>query len=209
MTRSRIPAAGPWRPTHPNEALKLLSSAQFRWWIAGGWALDLFVGSWTRPHEDLDIGILRRDVPRLVDSMPGWELFEAKDGRLQRLDRRTPESDVHSLWCRPIGQREWTLELLLDESEGNSWVFRRERSIRRALDSAIAHTTDRIPYLVPEIQLLYKARRTRPKDDADFHRVAPCLDSSARAWLRDALARLDARHDWLHALEDSCAWPTR
>lgn len=203
MTRSHIPAGGAWRASHPGEAARLLSSVRCGWWVAGGWALDLFFGSETRRHEDLDIGVLRRDVPRILDSLPGWELFEAKDGRLQRLERRVPEPNVHSLWCRPIGQREWTLELMLDESEDDSWVFRRERSIRRPLDSTIAYTAEGIPYLVPEIQLLYKARPVRPKDAVDFHRVAPCLDSSARAWLREALARLDAGHEWLMAPEMS------
>jgi hypothetical protein len=183
----------------------LLASVRSRWWIAGGWALDLFVGTQTRLHEDLDIGILRRDVPRVIDSMTGWELFEAKHGHLRRLGGRSPEPDVHSLWCRPTGQREWAVELMLDEAEDDAWVFRRERSIRCPLDSLIGRTTDGTPYLVPEIQLLYKAGRARPKDDADFQRVAPHLDSSARAWLRDALARLDARHDWLGALESPCA----
>lgn len=201
MTRPHLPAAGPWRSLHPREAPQLLSPVRSSWWIAGGWALDLFVGAQTRKHDDLDIGILRRDVPQILESMSEWEFFEAKDGRLNRLGRGVPALEVHSLWSRPRGQEAWVLELMLDESEGDAWVFRRERGIRRALDSAIARTAEGIPYLVPEIQLLYKANRLRPKDDADFQRVLPRLESRARTWLRDALTRLDVRHAWRPALE--------
>jgi hypothetical protein len=39
----------------------------------------------------------------------------------------------------------------------------------------------------PEIQLLYKAKDPRPRDQTDFKRIVPQLDPGARAWLRDAL----------------------
>jgi hypothetical protein len=181
--------------------MRLLTAVKSPWWIAGGWALDLFVGRQTRPHEDLDIGILRRDAPQVVASMAGWEFFAAKDRCLQRLEHDAPGLEVNSLWGRPRGERVWGLELMLDEAEGDTWVFRRERSIRRPLDAATARTTDGLRHLAPEIQLLYKAKHARPKDDADFRCVAPRLDSSARTWLRDALARVDERHEWITALE--------
>jgi hypothetical protein len=31
------------------------------WWIGGGWAIDLFVGSSPREHDDVDVVVLRRD----------------------------------------------------------------------------------------------------------------------------------------------------
>ena len=31
------------------------------WYVAGGWAIDLFLGRSTRAHSDVDIAILRRD----------------------------------------------------------------------------------------------------------------------------------------------------
>lgn len=191
------PAAGSWQPKHPRDAPRLLSSVTSQWWVAGGWALDLFVGGQSRPHKDLDIGILRRDARRVLDSMAGWEFFEAKQGRLYCLEQQEPRLGVHSLWSRPIGQSQWVLELMLDESEGDSWVFRRERKIRCALDLAISHNSERIPYLAPELQLLYKANRVRAADDADFQRVAPHLDDRARAWLHDALKEIDPDHPWL------------
>jgi hypothetical protein len=70
--------------------------------VAGGWARDLFVGSQSRPHKDLDIGILRRDVLKVLPALSSWEIFEAKDGLLRRLrEGDAPGTNVNSLWCRP------------------------------------------------------------------------------------------------------------
>jgi hypothetical protein len=53
------------------------------------------------------------------------------------------------------------------------------------------------PYLRPEVQLLYKAKQRRAKDEADFAAVAPLLDPDPRRWLRAALARIHPSHPWL------------
>jgi hypothetical protein len=90
---------------------------------------------------------------------------------------------------------------MLDESDGERWVFRRQPKIRRPLALAVRRNFDGIPYLAPEIQLLYKAHPVRARDQADFDRVAPRLDPDGRAWLRDALAKADPDHPWLSALD--------
>jgi hypothetical protein len=35
---------GPWGDRTPPDAAKLLRDYPGRWWIAGGWAIDAFVG---------------------------------------------------------------------------------------------------------------------------------------------------------------------
>jgi hypothetical protein len=189
-----------WEPTHPRAAPELLARLTCPWWIAGGWALDLFIGRQSRPHRDLDVGILRRDAPRVIAALPDWEFFAARDGTLRRLENRAPEPQVNSLWCRPQGASRWVLELLLDDCDGDVWVFRRRRDIRRPLAAAIRFDRTRIPYLAPEIQLLYKAQRPRPEDEADFREVAPRLDEGGRSFLHDALAGIDPHHPWLEVL---------
>ena len=65
--------------------------------------------------------------------IPDLEFFEAKSGRVTRLRAgETPALDVHSLCGRPVGTELWALELILDESEDDMWMFRREPAIRRA-----------------------------------------------------------------------------
>ena len=47
------PASGVWHPMDPAAAARILCAVDVPWWIAGGWALDLFVGTQTRAHKDL------------------------------------------------------------------------------------------------------------------------------------------------------------
>ena len=35
------------------------------WYVAGGWAIDLFGGRVTRAHEDLEVAVCRRDLGAL------------------------------------------------------------------------------------------------------------------------------------------------
>ncbi|HEY2809666.1 MAG TPA: hypothetical protein VGI91_12810 [Steroidobacteraceae bacterium] len=93
------------------------------------------------------------------------------------------------------------MELMLDECDGNYWVFRRQPAIKRPLAAAIRRNSQGIPYLAPEIQLLYKARTPRAQDQSDFRRFAPQLDPDGHAWLRDALANTDAGHEWISVLD--------
>jgi hypothetical protein len=178
----------------------MLSGLSTTWWVAGGWALDLFLGKQCRPHGDLDIGILRRNLPEVLAAMPDWEFFEASGGILSGPIRIDARSGVNSLWGRRAGSSDWVIEFLLDESAGDQWVYRRDHRIRRTLRESIRHDAAGIPYLAPEIQLLYKSREPRSVDDEDFTRVLPRLDGASRRWLGDTLGLLDRQHRWLAAL---------
>jgi hypothetical protein len=86
-----------WDAVSPLEAVEWFANVPVPWWIAGGWAIDLFLGRETRPHGDLDVGVLRRNVGEVLRSFPGSEAFEAKDGALTRLLHRSPRSEVNCL----------------------------------------------------------------------------------------------------------------
>jgi hypothetical protein len=154
-------------------------------------------GLWIYIWRDLDIGILRKDTATVLAALAGWEFFEAKDGVLvQLIDGNALRADVNSLWCKRANAALWELELMLDGCDGEFWVFRRDARITRALSNAIRRNPEGIPFLAPEIQLLYKARATRAQDQADFDHVVPQMDRDARAWLRESLIRVDPEHVW-------------
>ena len=64
----------------------------------------------------------------------------------------------------------------------------------------IAHDAAGIPYAQPEIALLFKAKATREKDEADFARVLPLLGLHQRQWLAQVLELIHPQHHWLSEL---------
>src|SRR5262249_47533802 len=76
---------GTWRPGSSSDAARWLRVWRGVWWLAGGWALDEFLGGPTRHHDDLDVGCLRRDLPDALRALTSWEWSEAREGELVRL----------------------------------------------------------------------------------------------------------------------------
>jgi hypothetical protein len=192
-----------WIPVSPHDAMDWFANVSVPWWIAGGWAIDLFLDRETRPHKDLDVGVLRRDVGEVLRSIPDGEAFEAKGGALSRLSQERPRSEVNCLWCRDVGTQRWKFELMLDESEGDLWAYRRDPRVRRKLESLVYHNSKGIPFLAPEVQLLYKAKHARPEDERDFAAVVPHLGVEALSWLQQSLVLTLPAHPWISALAAS------
>jgi hypothetical protein len=184
----------------------LLADAPFPWWICGGHAIDLFLTYTTRIHADVEVGTLRQDEVALYEQLRHFELHVANAGSLRELKdderKRGIEAPLHGLWGRPRGQQAWTFELLLNEGTRDEWVFRRDARLRRPFAEAVARTHDGIPYLVPEIQLLFKAKVRRPKDDLDFAAALPALSPEQRGWLADALDTVHPGHAWTSQLRE-------
>lgn len=85
--------------------------------------------------------------------------------------------------------------------DGTNWICSSDRNVRRPYAEAVAHTSDGIPYLRPELVLLYKGLHPRPKDEADFEGTAPLLTADARSWLARALAEARGEgHPWVAVL---------
>ncbi len=146
----------------------------------------------------MDAGLFRVDLPRVSRELASFEMHLANGGELfpLRPGDSAPE-DGNSVWCRDSAGGPWRFEFLLDSGDGSEWVFRRDSSLRRPLANALRRTADGLEYLAPEIQLLYKAKGLRPKDEEDFAVVAPLLDRATSHWLRTALARTHPGHPWL------------
>jgi len=177
-----------------------------RWWIAGGWAIDLFVGRQTRPHGDCDVLVLRRDQLAAQEHLTGWDLYASDPRGTLRpwLDCEFLPVGVHDIWCRRGSNEPWAFQLMLAEDLGDEWVFRRDPRIRGMISELGGVNAQGIPYLLPQIQLLYKARpQPLEKDETDFTIVLPLLSEEARAWLLSALIQLYHRgHQWIDRLRD-------
>jgi hypothetical protein len=192
-----------WQPADVCDVLACLGDGPAVWWIAGGQALDLFLGRSGRPHADLDIGVPRRDVGEILRRLEGWDVREASGGTLAPLEGgNLPRPSVNSLWCRHRGATHWSFEVLLDEVLGDTWVYRRDPRITRPMSDAVKHSIRDVPFLAPEIQLLYKSKDTRDRDRIDFGNVSAYLDAAAIHWLRYALELTAPSHEWIALLND-------
>src|SRR5581483_22863 len=107
------------------------------------------------------------------------------------------------VWCRPDKTAPWAIQLMIADTEDDRWLCRRDARIHRPITTIGHQTSDGIPYLAPEIQLLYKAKAPRPKDEEDFTKALPLLNQSSRNWLAQALVLIHPGHPWLVLLSSS------
>jgi hypothetical protein len=114
------------------------------WYVAAGWALELFTTNATREHHDVDVF-------------------------------REPYS-------------------------GDRWVCRRNPSITMSYDELILLASSGIPYVIPEVALVFKASQPQDKDEADVRRVLPAMDQTRRSRLTRWLAQTHPDHRWLELI---------
>lgn len=193
---------GQWVPRAPADVRELFDGYPGVWWIAGGWALQAFTGV-ERPHEDIDPGILRTELPLLRAHVQGrLDLWAAFSGALKPVSSDDPTGlpeGCGQLWMRRSAADPWQYDILLGPGTRDEWRYKRDPSIRMPMADAVWERDD-IRYLQPEIQLLYKAKGLRAKDQADFDATLPFLDQRRRSWLADALHSTLPGHPWITRL---------
>ena len=195
----------PWSPLSVHALAELFGNADFPWWVAGGIALELALGRALRTHSDIDVLVLRRDQEKVRALLAGWDCWAADPpGTLRpwRPDERLGAA-VHDVWCRHRPSDPWHFQLMLDESRRERWISRRDRAVQADVDAIGRLSADGIPYLVPHVQLFYKAKTIRPKDQLDFEAcLAGAIDLDQR-WLHAAISQAyGPAHPWLVALAD-------
>jgi len=202
------PLAIPWDPWRPEDVARLLDPAGFRWYVAAGWAIDLFLGGKPRSHEDLEITVPNSRFDEVAEALGRFEIFVITDRReatpLEQARDRL--ADTHQTWIRDPSTRCWCFDVFREPSDGETWICRRDPSITLPYAHVIERTENGIPYGRPEIVLLFKAKHAQEeKNERDFARTLPALEPARRAWLRGALERVHPAHPWLAALHRSAA----
>jgi hypothetical protein len=171
------------------------------WFVAGGWAIDLFLGSETRPHADIEIAILRHDQLRLQSYLTGWKFTKLIPGDILQSDKWVDgehlSPPIHEIHALSPDDDHLEIEVLLNESRLDRWIFRRNTKITYPLSRIGGISREGIPFLSPEIVLLYKAKKPSPKDEADFYHTFKALDGDGRRWLSKAIKKEYPDHPWL------------
>ena len=193
-----------WQPLSVPQTVELMTGLEVAWWIAGGWAIDLFLNRSTRHHVDIDVLVLRKDQVSACRHLSriGWDLWAVdRPGHLRPIEpAKQVESSIHDIWCRPNGQAAWALQLMLAESSGERWLYRRDPEVSLQLSEVGFETVEGIPYVAPQVELLFKSMSPRPQDEADFTLTVPELPPAARRWLASAISSADPLHPWLARL---------
>ena len=197
-----------WVARHGFDAVEALAAemAAFTrpWHIAGGWAIDLFLGQVGRVHHDLDVEIARDDQLALRAHLEarGWTFVTPYQ---QRLERWPPDTRLEGERHQAHAYRgESFIDCQLTDIRDGTWYYRRQPEVVRRMARAARRTQAGVPYLAPELALLFKSKNTgrhpRGKDHADFERAWPRLEPEGRAWLRWALTAADPGHPWIERL---------
>lgn len=202
MTRLRAPF-GRWDPASLSEVVARFSGLDSCWWVAGGFAIELAVGRRIRSHGDVDVLLLRRDQLVAQQALSGWQWWAADPpGSLRPwASDEVLSLEVHDIWCRPGPDDPWRIQIMIDESRGQEWVSRRDPRVRRPISTLGMASADGVPFLALDVQLYYKAKTPRPKDEEDFDAALPVLTDQQRRWLVDAISKTYGPHPWIKRLQ--------
>jgi GrpB-like predicted nucleotidyltransferase (UPF0157 family) len=183
-----------------------LQECRHSWCISSGWALDLFLGRATRVHVDVDVVIRRTDQLVLQQYLTarGWKLMTPSGERLEpwplHMHLELPRHQVLALRDGAF------IDFLLSDIANEVWRYRRAPAIIRSTERISLRSDSGIPFLAPEIVLLFKSQNTsgreRRKDQSDFERVYRHLEPERRAWLLWALVATDPEHAWIKQLAE-------
>jgi aminoglycoside-2''-adenylyltransferase len=183
-----------WEALALEEAARLMSGFPGPWWVTAGWAIELHIDRPVREHGDVDVLVLRDDQEAIRGQLPGWDFRIAHEGRLEPWP---PSGRIElpraGLWARSDATGPWQLDFLLAERDTDAWWYRRDPKIRIPLSELGLVSTRGIPYVRPEVVLLFKSRAPRERDEQDLEAVLPTLDDVS---LRRLRAWLAPEHPW-------------
>ena len=187
------------------------------WAVCGGYALDLFLDRTFRVHGDIDLCVFEPDRDAIVHSMlrNNWRVYEFRgQGKVRPLDDTSSGDAGRNLMCVTddcelvkfypceeegllyhqffhTGIRRFNyVEFLFNTATETHFIFNKTAGIERERSEAIRFRQG-IPYLAPEIVLLYKASQAdKPEYRDDFEQTYPSMNSESREWFFRSLEKL-------------------
>ncbi|WP_433361073.1 nucleotidyltransferase domain-containing protein [Actinoplanes sp. CA-142083] len=186
-----------WDAWHPRRMADHLRDLEFPWFVAAGWAVDLFRGEQTRDHGDLEIGVPAGHFAALPPLFPGLEFWvPVGEGVLTPMTAEALAGESHQTWAWDPAAARWRFDVFREPHDGEVWVCRRDERIRRPYREIIRRTDEGVPYLAIEATLLFKAKHKRDKDELDFTGALPLMSQAERGWLDATLGLVHPDHPW-------------
>ncbi|MEU1971409.1 hypothetical protein ABZ477_07125 [Microbacterium sp. NPDC019599] len=187
----------PWEPLSPRAAADLLAASPARWWLSGGAALDHWLGRPIREREDADVSTTSAELAPLVRALPSGYSAWAPHGEddVVPWDEAPGDADLQPVRVRDERTGAWALKVNVEDGTDRAWLYRRDPRLQLPWDRAVLEVGG-IPTGAPEVQLVWKALRPRPQDDADKDAVFPELSDEARAWFEKAILSIHPHSTW-------------
>jgi hypothetical protein len=187
-----------WEAWRPADLAWRLAGLDVPWRVSAGWAIDLFLGSERREHDDLEIGVPADRFVDVAAALGELDFHVVTRGIAAPVAEAAALMEtIHQTWGLDRAANRWRLDVFREPFDSTGWVARRDESIRLPYDELIEHTPDGIPYERPEVVLLFKAKHARPKDEADLAAVLPRLSPERRRLLAEWIERVHPGHFWL------------
>jgi hypothetical protein len=193
-----------WSPLSVDDVVEVMRGAGFFWCLAGGHAIERVVGRSYRVHDDIDIVVLRSQQLAVQRWFSEWTLMAVDPPGCLRAWEAGEKLTwrVHDIWAQRANAAGWEVQIMIQEDDGASWFFRRDDRVHGRVDQLAVHVQG-VPVLRPALQLLFKAKSSRPRDELDFSELLPVLTKTERQSLWEWLELTSPNgHPWMATLEE-------
>ena len=94
-----------WDPWRPEQIADVLAGLAVPWYVAAGWAIDLFHGEERREHEDMEIAVPNARFEEVAGLLEGFEVFviTAPQEAIPLAEAWGRLWDTHQTWVREPG----------------------------------------------------------------------------------------------------------
>src|SRR5215207_2484758 len=84
-----------WAAWRPENVAQRFAGVEAPWYVAAGWAIDLFLGGQRREHEDLEVAVPGNRFGELAARLGDCELFVVGDALAWPLERAGELVEAH------------------------------------------------------------------------------------------------------------------
>ncbi len=196
MTDSLPSLDTPWTRLDAASVADLLADTEARWWLSGGSAYDQWRGEPLRERDRTTISTVYTQLDDIVGSLPdGMSCWARIGDELVRWSDLPDGADIPSAWIFDAAMDAWVLQINLEDGTADRWVYRRDPRLQLPWEKAVLDIDD-IPTGAPEVQLVWKALRPYPDDEADKDVILPALPEEARTWWEKAILSIHPHSTW-------------
>ena len=172
------------------KAKNMMNKFGYPWFIVGDWAIELFRDKETRIHDDIEIGIYREQQMQLFRYLGKYEKYYIDNrSRIGKYEKKEWEKEFLRLPIRElcIEYEGSEIKILLNEKDDVDWIYGRNNKIKHERSNVIRFTNNRIPYLCPEIALLYKTEELRNEDKDGISKALGKMNEYEKKWFIDSI----------------------